>query len=99
MSASSLHAEYGQQLDRESAYERLQAKLAPPPAPPAPAPAEPPAAPREERRAEREEPSVITQAFDSPVVKSFLRSAGSALGREITRSIFGTARRTSSRRR
>jgi hypothetical protein len=29
----------------------------------------------------------------SPVVKSFLRSAGSALGREITRSLFGTASR------
>ena len=42
---------------------------------------------------------MITQAMDSPVVKSFLRSAGSALGREITRSIFGTARRSSSRRR
>jgi uncharacterized protein len=40
---------------------------------------------------------VITQAMESPVVKSFLRSAGSALGREITRSLFGTASR--SRRR
>ena len=101
VSASPLQAEYGQELDRESAYERLQAKLAPPPAPTAPAPAAPaeapppaaPEAPREGRRAEREGPSVITQAMESPVVRSFLRSAGSALGREITRSIFGTATR------
>jgi hypothetical protein len=106
VSGSPLQAEYGQELDRESAYERLQAKLAPPPAPaaPAPTPASPSAPaparePREERREEREGPSVITQAMESPVVRSFLRSAGSALGREITRSIFGTARRTSSRRR
>jgi DNA helicase HerA-like ATPase len=100
VAASPLQAEYGQELDRESAYERLQAKLAPPPAPtaPAPVPAQaPPQPPREERRAQREEPSVITQAMESPVVRSFLRSAGSALGREITRSIFGTASR--SRRR
>src|SRR3954468_5101123 len=113
VAASPLQAEYGQELDRESAYERLQAKLAPPaPAVPdaAPAPAEAPREPRreeprreeprgEERPAQREEPSVITQAMQSPVVKSFLRSAGSALGREITRSLFGTARRTSTRRR
>lgn len=31
--------------------------------------------------------------FDNPAVKSFLRSAGSALGREITRSLFGTRSR------
>ena len=45
LAASPLQAKYGQQLDRESAYERLQAKLAPPsaPAPAAPAPADPPA--------------------------------------------------------
>ena len=41
VAASPLQAEYGQELDRESAYERLQAKLAPPPAPAAPAPAAP----------------------------------------------------------
>ena len=97
VAASPLQAEYGQQLDRESAYERLQAKLAPPsaPAPAAPAPADPPApAPAPERhRQEREESSAVAQVIDSPVVKSFLRSAGSALGREITRSLFGTARR------
>jgi hypothetical protein len=30
----------------------------------------------------------------SSAFKSFLRSAGSALGREITRSVLGTARRS-----
>ena len=35
--ASPLQAEYGQTVDRESAYERLSARLAPPPATPTPA--------------------------------------------------------------
>jgi DNA helicase HerA-like ATPase len=97
VAASPLQAEYGKELDRESAYERLQAKLAPPPAPaspasPGPAPAPAPAPVREQpRRQQREEPSMVEQVVSSPVVKSFLRSAGSALGREITRSLFGTA--------
>ncbi len=95
VSASSLQAEYGQALDRESAYERLQAKLAPPPAPatapaPAPAPAEAPSGGAARGR-EREQPNVVEQVVSSPVVKSFLRSAGTVLGREITRSLFGTA--------
>ena len=60
--ASPLQAEYGQALDRESAYERLLAKLAPPPAPAAPeqatgqARAPEPAQPEAQRRAEREDP-------------------------------------------
>ena len=36
---------------------------------------------------------MVEQVVTSPVVKSFLRSAGTVLGREITRSIFGTAKR------
>src|SRR4051794_38350205 len=93
VSASALQAEYGQQLDRESAYERLQAKLAPPPAPPSPGPSAPAPAPAPQApgRQQREEASMVEQVVGSPVVKSFLRSAGSAIGREITRSIFGTA--------
>jgi hypothetical protein len=31
--------------------------------------------------------------FDNPAVKSFLRSAGTVLGREVTRSLFGTRKR------
>ncbi len=38
---------------------------------------------------------MVEQVVGSPVVKSFMRSAGSALGREITRSLFGTAARSS----
>lgn len=40
-------------------------------------------------RAPRREPGLM----DNPAVRSFLRSAGTALGREITRSLFGTRRR------
>jgi len=93
--ASPLQAEYGQTVDRESAYETLAAKLAPPPeptpdlppvptgleVPPMPAPAAPP------------EPGFFDKMMESPAFKSAMRSAGTVLGREITRSIFGTGRR------
>ncbi len=36
---------------------------------------------------------MVAEVLGSPVVKSFLRSAASALGREITRGLFGTRRR------
>jgi hypothetical protein len=103
VAASPLHAEYAQEVDRESAYERLSARLAPPvaPQPPAPpAPADDPA-PRPPADPPREGPAGggLGDVLDNPVVKSFARSAASALGREITRSIFGTARRRSRRRR
>jgi DNA helicase HerA-like ATPase len=91
--ASPLHTKYGETVDRESAYEKLTAKIAAPAPAPAPAPADtPPAAvPEPERR--REEPGMVAEVLGSPVVKSFLRSAASALGREITRGLFGTRRR------
>ena len=91
--ASPLQAEYGQTVDRDSAYERLTAKLAPPPSqqptpvpqnteiPPMPAPAEP------------QDPGMVQEVLESSAFKSFIRSAASAAGREITRSIFGTGRR------
>jgi DNA helicase HerA-like ATPase len=86
--ASPLYAKYGETVDRESAYEKLTTKIAAP----APVPADaPPPAPEPQRR--REEPSVVAEVLGSPVVKSFLRSAASALGREITRGLFGTRRR------
>lgn len=96
---SPLQAVYGRTLDRESAYERLVAALAPPekigptseqqvtPVPPAvevppmPAPALPP------------EPGFLDKMMDTPAVKSAMRSAGTVIGREITRSLFGTGRR------
>jgi DNA helicase HerA-like ATPase len=87
--ASPVYGRYGETVDRESAYEKLTARIAEAPAaPPAGAPAQAP--PREPERAE---PGFVEKAFESPVVRSFLRSAASALGREITRGIFGTRRR------
>jgi hypothetical protein len=85
--ASPLHAKYGASVDRESAYEKLTARIAEPAPGRAPDTAPPPAAP------ERAEPGFVEKAFASPVVRSFLRSAASALGREITRGLFGTRRR------
>ena len=105
---SSLMAEYGTAVDRDSAYERLLAKVAPEPE------AEPEPEPEPEREPEREPESsrgrgrapeggggVVAGVLGSSVFKSFARSAASAAGREISRSIFGTAprRRPSGRRR
>ncbi|KZB83746.1 helicase HerA-like domain-containing protein [Amycolatopsis regifaucium] len=80
--SSDLHAKYSETIDRESAYEKLAAKVAGPPAPEVPAP-----------KPEKEEPGMVEQAMKNPAVKSFLRSAASALGREITRGLFGNRRR------
>ncbi|MFE1451149.1 helicase HerA-like domain-containing protein [Streptomyces olivaceoviridis] len=79
---SPLHDRYAQAVDRESAYERLSA------ARPAEQPREPAAA-----RAPQEEPSLVEQVVGSGMFKSLARSVGTQLGREITRSLFGTARR------
>ena len=73
---------------------RLQAQT--PVAPPAPtaAPAPAPAAPAAKRQAApKEEPGIIQQVAGSSAFKSMLRSAGTVIGREITRSIFGTRKR------
>jgi len=103
--ASPLHGKYGTTVDRESAYERLTARIAEPEPTPVPqnpgaeyVPSPPAYEPEPERR-EREEPGFLEKAFDSPVVKSFLRSAATQLGREVTRGIFGTRTRTTSRTR
>ncbi|MGE3252580.1 helicase HerA-like domain-containing protein [Pseudonocardia sp.] len=96
--ASPLYAKYGQTIDRESAYERLTRRIAADGSAgaeaevsTAPVP-EPEAAPRR-RAPQREEPGLVETTLNSPAVKSFLRSAGSALGREIMRGIFGTRSR------
>ena len=101
--ASPLQAEYGQTIDRESAYERLAARLAPPPPvaeqPPAqqiPAPVDLPPPldlPPMPAPAQPREPGFLDTVMDSPAFKSAMRSAGTVIGREITRSIFGTGRR------
>ncbi|MDR8409534.1 DUF853 domain-containing protein [Nonomuraea sp. 3-1Str] len=95
IAASPLQQKYGTAIDRQSAYEILAAKLAPE------RPAETPAAPSGQTRREpegqreREEPkrSVLDSVLESKELRSLARSAASAFGREITRSIFGTARR------
>ena len=46
-----------------------------------------------EERKRAAEPSVVESVVKSSVFRSALRSAGTVLGREITRSIFGTSRR------
>jgi len=64
----------------------------------APQYAPPPAyEPEPERR--REEPGFIEKAFESPMVRSFMRSVGTQLAHEVTRGIFGTATSTRRRRR
>jgi hypothetical protein len=88
---STLQAKYGQTIDRESAYEKLTAKMAEAPAPEQ-APEQAPA-PAPRARVEREEPGALEQIMSNPAVKSFMRSAASSLGREITRGLFGTRRR------
>ena len=96
VAASPLEATYGQAVDRESAYEMLTKRLAPAAAPAAPPPAAPAPtapAPAHQGRAPKPEPSMVEEVLKSSAAKSFMRSAGSALGREITRGIFGTAKR------
>ncbi|GAB04911.1 DUF853 family protein [Gordonia amarae] len=90
--ASPLYAKYGQAIDRDSAYERLTAKAAPPPEP-AQAPAPAPAPAKKTSRKEPEEKSVVTEVLTSKPMQSFLRSAASAAGREFSRAIFGTGRK------
>ncbi|MGW4300822.1 helicase HerA-like domain-containing protein [Streptomyces sp. NPDC004646] len=84
---SPLYARYAQAVDRESAYERLSAREA----------AEPPEVKGEakgaRKKAPAEEPSLVEQVVGSGMFKSLARSVGTQLGREITRSLFGTARR------
>ncbi len=102
VNASALQAEYGTPVDRDSAYERLLAKVAPPapPAPPAPSTSAP--APTQQSGGHTAEVAggVLGAVLGSSVFRSFARSAASAAGREISRSIFGTApRRKATRRR
>ncbi|WP_280339937.1 helicase HerA-like domain-containing protein [Nocardia neocaledoniensis] len=85
--SSPLQGKYGQSVDRESAYEMLLASVAAAePAPETPEPAG-------RSQAQREEDSAAERIMKNPAVKSFLRSAASAAGREISRSLFGTRRR------
>ncbi len=95
ITASPLNAKYGTAVDRESAREILAKKLEAgaqqaaaeqQTAAAAPAPAAP-ATPR--GRQPKPEPSVVTQVLKSSAFRSFANTAG----REIIRSLFGTARK------
>ncbi|MFI6444993.1 helicase HerA-like domain-containing protein [Kitasatospora sp. NPDC050543] len=93
---SALTARYRDPVDRESAYEKLAARAARP----APQDAAPPPPAREqeqERRragtAEQGDGGLLGSLLSNPALKSFARSVGSQLGREISRSLFGTSRR------
>ena len=108
VTASPLQAEYGTPIDRDSAYERLLAKVAP-------APESTPQQDPQQQDAQQQEPDrqergheaaagvggAIAGMLGSSMFRSFARSAASAAGREITRDLFGTAprRRTTRRRR
>jgi len=103
VAGSPLQAKYGTAVDRESAYEKLAARLAPAPAAPADAGPAPQQAGEPERHPpERQEPApddrsgageMIGNVLKSSAFKSFSRSAATVLGREISRSLFGTAKR------
>ncbi len=98
VAASSLLAEYGAVVDRESAYELLLAKVAPEPES-EDAPQEDAAQADEPRAKERSgrgaeaaaAGGVVAGVLGSSIFRSFARSAASAAGREISRSVFGTA--------
>ncbi len=97
IAASPLATKYADVIDRESAYELLAKRLQSAPTPeqaPAPQPAPPQAAPAGRTRPPKEEPGLVTQVVESSAFRSMLRSAGTVIGREITRSIFGTSRRS-----
>ncbi|KQX49355.1 MULTISPECIES: helicase HerA-like domain-containing protein [unclassified Streptomyces] len=101
--ASPLHGRYAEAVDRESAYEKLTAEqhAAESAALEAAAAAEAEkaakAAEKESAktgaRAPKPEPSLAEQVVGSGMFTSLARSIGTQLGREISRSIFGTARR------
>jgi DNA helicase HerA-like ATPase len=89
VTGSPLFERYAQAVDRDSAYEKLQ-RQPEPERPERPERHEPES--RREKRP-REEPSVVEQVVGSGMFKSLARSIGTQIGREITRSLFGTARR------
>ena len=91
VAASSLHDKYAEQVDRDSAYERLAKRLDKPPATEAPAPRRSPAP--KAPRAPKAEKSTAEKVLESSAFKQAARSAAAVIGREITRSIFGTRRR------
>jgi uncharacterized protein len=99
VAASPLQATYGTEVDRDSAYERLAARLAPPAAAASAPAAPPPPATAPQRSASTRAPKAEPTAADevakaaTPVVKAVAVAAATTLGREIMRGLFGTARK------
>ncbi|GAA1537109.1 helicase HerA-like domain-containing protein [Kribbella lupini] len=89
VAASPNNAKYSAVIDRESAYEKLAAKVQAG-AEQAEAEAKAQPAPEQPRpRAQKQEKSMVEQVVGSSAFKQFARSAG----REIIRGLFGAARR------
>ncbi|GAB3698307.1 helicase HerA-like domain-containing protein [Saccharopolyspora tripterygii] len=82
--SSPLHAKYSGTIDRESAYEKLAQKV--------PEGTEEPAA-EAPKKGEAQDAGMFQKAMENPAVRSFFRSAASAVGREVTRGLFGNRRR------
>lgn len=103
VAASPLAEEYGTLVDRESAYEILTARAEKDAAAEEDGASGSPAATTSAGSATKQAGSTKESSrtskkdegglFGNPAVKSFLRSAGTVLGREVTRSLFGTKRR------
>ncbi|MEE1754228.1 helicase HerA-like domain-containing protein [Streptomyces sp. SP18CS02] len=106
VTSSPLYGRYAEAVDRESAYERLTAAEQRAGAGKAEGEAvgrsgEPAARTSRRERSDEEEPepgqeqrdSLVEQVVGSGIFRSLARSIGTQVGREITRSLFGTARR------
>ncbi|NLG54787.1 MAG: DUF853 family protein, partial [Rhodococcus sp.] len=93
--ASMLASKYLDTIDRESAYEKLTAKMADGEGVDAgiDLPTLPTELPEAEVPRDAGEPSLADQVLGNSAVKGFLRSAASSAGREFSRSLFGTGRR------
>ena len=95
--ASPISDRYARTVDPLSAFEKLQQQAAattagaaePQPMPETASPQSTPRAPEPVDGG----PSFVDKALGNPAVRSFLRSAASSAGREISRSLFGTRRR------
>ncbi|ADG77969.1 hypothetical protein TPAU25S_02867 [Tsukamurella paurometabola] len=89
--ASPLWGKYAQTVDNLSAFEKLSANAQQAQQENAPAEQAPPPPPAPKKQ--EEESGWVSDVMSNPAVKSFLRSAASSAGRELSRSIFGTKRR------
>jgi DNA helicase HerA-like ATPase len=96
ISASSIASKYATAIDRESAHEILQKKVAAAVTAAQEAAPEPPlrSATRASGRsaAPREEKSIVAEVFDSPIAKTIGRQAVRTVSQQIVRGIFGMLR-------